>query len=82
MPIPANSLGKQEKIAGIQLAPAAKQKIKIFQRLQSGDPNGAMNNCGFPDGHAEVVKRFKFQELKSSDMMIFYHGWENKNTRP
>jgi len=47
-----------------------------------GDPNGTLNNCGFLDGHAEVVKRIRFQELQSSNMMIFYHGWENNRTRP
>ena len=48
----------------------------------SGDPNGSMNNCGFLDGHAEVVSNVKFREKKSGNMMMFLHGWENKHTRP
>ena len=48
----------------------------------SGDPNGTMNNCGFLDGHAEVVSNVKFREKKSGNMMMFLHGWENTHTRP
>ena len=44
---------------------------------KSGNLNGVMNNCGFLDGHAEVVKRVKFLEKSSGKMKIFRTGWKD-----
>ena len=49
---------------------------------RTGTPNGTVTNCGFLDGHATTVKRIRFKELQSSNMMMFYYGWENNRTRP